>query len=34
MLARGDYKAKSEFVDDDKQTHANFDYSFSIKKTF
>ena len=34
MLARGSYAAKSEFVDDDKAKHADFDYAFSIKKTY
>lgn len=34
MLARGSYAAKSEFVDDDKAKHADFDYAFAIKKTY
>mmetsp|Transcript_12171 Transcript_12171/g.38608 ORF Transcript_12171/g.38608 Transcript_12171/m.38608 type:complete len:199 (-) Transcript_12171:101-697(-) len=32
MMARGDYKAKSSFVDDDGQKHLEYEYSFSIKK--
>ena len=32
MLARGTYSAEVEFVDDDKQVHATFNYEFSIKK--
>jgi len=32
MLARGDYKAKSKFIDDDKQEHLSYDYCFCIKK--
>lgn len=29
MLARGDYKAKSQFIDDDKQNHLEYEYTFS-----
>jgi len=32
MLARGSYKAKSQFVDDDKQCHLEYEYCFEIKK--
>eukprot|EP01101_Sappina_pedata_P009290 TRINITY_DN5374_c0_g1_i1.p1 TRINITY_DN5374_c0_g1~~TRINITY_DN5374_c0_g1_i1.p1 ORF type:complete len:207 (-),score=76.18 TRINITY_DN5374_c0_g1_i1:132-722(-) len=32
MLSRGLYNAKTHFVDDDKQNHLEFEYSFSIKK--
>jgi len=32
MLARGNYKAKSQFIDDDKQIHLEFEYAFEIKK--
>ena len=32
MLARGKYNALSRFVDDDKQVHLEFEYSFQIKK--
>ena len=28
MLARGTYKAKSQFIDDDKQVHLEFEYQF------
>jgi hypothetical protein len=28
MLHRGSYKAKSQLIDDDKQTHLEFEYSF------
>ena len=31
-LARGNYTAKTKFVDDDKQTHMAYEYSFQIKK--
>jgi len=31
-LARGTYTAKSKFVDDDKQTHMQYEYTFHIKK--
>jgi Rho GDP-dissociation inhibitor len=34
MLARGDYKAKSQFIDDDDQNHLEYEYAFSIKKTW
>lgn len=32
MLARGTYKAVSKFVDDDNETHLQFDWTFEIKK--
>ena len=32
MIARGHYTASSKFVDDDGQTHLQFDWSFDIKK--
>jgi len=32
MMTRGTYSAKSKFIDDDKQTHLEYEYSFSIKK--
>jgi len=32
MLARGKYKANTKFIDDDKQVHLEYDYSFEIKK--
>eukprot|EP01114_Cavostelium_apophysatum_P011696 TRINITY_DN260_c0_g1_i1.p1 TRINITY_DN260_c0_g1~~TRINITY_DN260_c0_g1_i1.p1 ORF type:complete len:206 (+),score=56.21 TRINITY_DN260_c0_g1_i1:75-692(+) len=32
MVARGKYKAKSQFIDDDKQVHLEFEYHFEIKK--
>ncbi|KAJ4301743.1 rho GDP dissociation inhibitor [Kalmusia sp. IMI 367209] len=32
MLARGHYKAVSKFVDDDNQTHLQFEWSFDVKK--
>ena len=32
MLGRGHYTAVSKFVDDDKQTHLQFTWSFDIKK--
>jgi len=32
MMARGKYKANSKFVDDDGQTHLEYDYSFAIAK--
>jgi len=32
MLARGHYKAKSQFIDDDKVNHMEFDYEFELKK--
>ena len=31
-LARGNYTAKSKFIDDDKQDHMQYEYSFQIKK--
>ncbi|KAK3319114.1 immunoglobulin E-set [Apodospora peruviana] len=30
MMARGDYKVSSSFVDDDKKTHLTFDWAFKI----
>ncbi|EMC91962.1 hypothetical protein BAUCODRAFT_78774 [Baudoinia panamericana UAMH 10762] len=32
MLGRGHYEAVSKFVDDDKQTHLQFNWSFDVKK--
>ncbi|KAJ4352478.1 rho GDP dissociation inhibitor [Didymosphaeria variabile] len=32
LLGRGHYKAVSKFVDDDNQTHLQFEWSFDIKK--
>ena len=32
MLARGTYKALSRFVDDDNETHLQFEWAFEIKK--
>jgi len=32
MLLRGHYTAQSSFVDDDKKTHLQFDWSFDISK--
>lgn len=32
MLARGDYKAKTVYSDDDNVTHLAYEYAFSIKK--
>jgi len=32
MLARGSYKAKTQFVDDDNQVHLEYEYAFEIKK--
>ncbi|PRP77248.1 hypothetical protein PROFUN_13631 [Planoprotostelium fungivorum] len=32
MLARGSYKAKSQFIDDDKENHLEYEYAFDIKK--
>lgn len=32
MMARGHYEAISQFIDDDKQKHLQFDWSFDIKK--
>lgn len=32
MLARGHYNAVSSFVDDDKKTHLQFEWSFDIGK--
>lgn len=32
MLARGKYKAKTQFIDDDKVVHLEYEYSFEIKK--
>jgi len=31
-LARGKYKAKSRYYDDDKQNHLKYEYCFEIKK--
>lgn len=32
MLARGHYEAVSKFIDDDKQEHLKFEWSFDIGK--
>jgi len=32
MLYRGSYKGRHKFVDDDGQTHLEYEYSFNIKK--
>ncbi|CAK3931017.1 E set domain-containing [Lecanosticta acicola] len=32
MMGRGHYKAVSKFVDDDNQTHLQFEWSFDVKK--
>jgi len=32
VISRGAYTAKSVFIDDDRQTHLSYEYSFSIKK--
>ncbi|KAI8915987.1 immunoglobulin E-set [Gorgonomyces haynaldii] len=32
MLARGTYQVKSKFIDDDKVTHLEWEWSFAIKK--
>lgn len=32
MLARGSYTAVSKFIDDDKQTHLEYEYAFAIRK--
>src|SRR3989338_5172711 len=32
LLARGDYKGKHRFLDDDKVCHLEYDYCFAIKK--
>ncbi|KAJ3425082.1 hypothetical protein M0812_27514 [Anaeramoeba flamelloides] len=34
MMARGQYKAKSRIIDDDLNTHAEYVYSFNIKKNW
>jgi Rho GDP-dissociation inhibitor len=34
MLARGTYKANTKFIDDDKKTHLELDYTLSIQKEF
>lgn len=34
LLARGSYKARTKFIDDDKQTHLDLEYSLNIKKDF
>lgn len=30
MLARGKYKAKSQFIDDDKSNHLEYEYAFGM----
>ena len=32
MIARGHYTVKSRFIDDDKRTHLEWEWSFAIKK--
>ena len=32
MLSRGSYKGRHKFVDDDGQTHLEYEYAFAIKK--
>lgn len=32
MIARGKYKAVSKFIDDDNNTHLQFDWTFEVKK--
>ena len=32
MLARGKYKVKSKFVDDDKNVHLSWEWGMDIKK--
>lgn len=32
MIGRGHYKAVSQFIDDDKQVHLQFEWAFDIKK--
>jgi len=34
FLARGSYTAKSQFIDDDKQCHLEYEYAFQIAKTW
>jgi len=34
MLARGEYKAKMKFVDDDEKEHLVFEYTIKIAKDF
>lgn len=34
MLARGSFKARTKFIDDDKQTHLDLEYTLNIKKDF
>eukprot|EP00043_Microstomoeca_roanoka_P012387 m.119788 g.119788 ORF g.119788 m.119788 type:complete len:190 (-) comp15480_c0_seq1:190-759(-) len=34
MLARGHYKVKSKFIDDDNETHLEWEWSFDLKKTW
>ena len=32
LVARGSYKSKIQFIDDDKQNHLEYEYAFDIKK--
>ena len=32
LMARGDYSVKSKFLDDDKNVHLEWQWSFAIKK--
>lgn len=34
MMARGEYKAKMKFMDDDNNTHLEFDYTVKIAKDY
>eukprot|EP01147_Barroeca_monosierra_P004819 gene4819-6864_t len=34
MLARGHYKVKSKFIDDDGDTHLAWEWTFDLKKTW
>ena len=34
MMVRGRYDAVSRFIDDDKQTHLEFKWSFDIQKSW
>lgn len=34
MIARGSYKLKSKFIDDDKNVYLAWDWAFDIKKDY
>ena len=34
MLARGTYKVKSKFIDDDKEEHASWEWNIEIAKSW